>query len=110
MTEAEQTTICREMAKACMWGQGGIASVILEKLDKALPMERAWKAVYDDNSRDAKREHMGVINDELELQGYLSRGYWLTNGDSLFNPPPMNGLCMYVSPALYEKYKPWSSW
>lgn len=106
MTEDEQKTICKEMAKACMWGQGGIASVILDKLDKALPMRASWKGVYRDNQRDAVREHMGVLDDEDELLRYMSRGYWLCNGDSLFNPPPMNGLCMYVSDRLYQKYKP----
>lgn len=106
MTDDEQVQICKVMAAACMWGQGGIASVILEGLNKKVPLARSWVAVYRENAETAKKEHMGVLSDEEELRRYLGRGYWLTNGDSLFNPPPMNGLCTYVSPELYTKYAP----
>lgn len=87
-----------------MWGQGGIQSVILDELDEQMPMDRSWRDVSNENSKQAKMEHIGVITDDFELLDYLSRGYWLTNGDSLFNPPPMNGLCKYVSPELYQRH------
>lgn len=109
MTEDEQAAICKAVTIACMWGHGGIASVIMEELDKVAPMPEQWQAVYNRNARAVKREHMGVLTDEARLRGYLRRGYWLTNYDedgcSLFNPPPMNGLCMYVSKELAEKFR-----
>lgn len=109
MTNEEQVTICKTIAAACMWGQGGIARVILDDLELTMPMDRRWNAVYSAHAEQAQRERMGVITDEAELLRYLRDGYWLVNGDSLFNPPPMNGLCKYVSKELYDKHNrsPW---
>lgn len=109
MDEKEQIAICKAIAAACMWGQGGIASVILDRLDDEVEAPRKWREVYAENSKAARRESVGVLEDEERLRWYLGRGYWLTNYDedgcSLFNPPPMNGLCMYVSKDLAEKYR-----
>jgi hypothetical protein len=108
MTDDEQRTICMEIAKACMWGQEGIACVILEKLQAALPMAEPWEVVYRKNTREARYQAVGVIRDEAELRKWLSRGYWLCNYQpgqlSLNNPPPMNGLAMYVVGELAEEY------
>lgn len=110
MTNEEQEQICRTIAVSCMWGQGGIASVILEGLDKSGPKsEMRWRDVYQTVAKDARRQSMGVITDAKELEGYLRRGYWLVNYDedgcSLFNPPPMNGLAKYVSKELADNHK-----
>ena len=121
MTNDEQDAICKAIAVSCMWGQGGIASVILERMDDAVPMERSWRSVYRAVRKQATRESVGVISDEEELKRYLNPfsnphayfnagRYWLTNFDedgcSLFNPPPMNGLSKYVSKELADKYRP----
>lgn len=109
MDEKEQIAICKAIAEACMWGQGGIASVIIDRLDKKVEAPRKWREVYVENSKAAQRESVGVLDDEDRLRIYLRQGYWLTNynedGCALFNPPPMNGLCMYVTKELAEKYK-----
>lgn len=104
MTRDEQIQICKILSVSCMWGHGGICSVILDELDKKMPMESSWRQTFNDGNKEAEREHIGVITDEKELLSYLRRGYWLVNGDSLFNPPPMNGLCKYVAANLYKKY------
>jgi len=104
----ERVTICKAIAVACMWGHGGIGSVIIESLDKKLPRDPTWKQLYDANIKEAKREAVGVITDETLLRSRLERGYHLTNWDedgcSLFNPPPMNGLSAYVAKDLAEKF------
>lgn len=110
MTDDEQEQICRTIAVSCMWGQGGIASVILEGLDKSGPKTaKLWRDVYQSVAKDARRRSMGVITDAKELEGYLRRGYWLVNfnedGCSLFNPPPMSGLAKYVSKELADNHK-----
>jgi hypothetical protein len=78
----------------------------------------SWHDTYSAVWKQAQRESVGVITDEEELKRYINpfstpfsygAGYWLTNfnedGCSLFNPPPMNGLCKYVSKELAEKYR-----
>jgi len=113
MTEEERIEICKSIAIACMWGQGGIGSVILEAFDKRLPSEPTWHDLHNSIAEDARRESVGTIDDEEDLRWRLSRGYWLTNYDdrgcALFNPQPMNGLSKYVSKRLAEKY-PYKSW
>lgn len=108
MSDDERVAICKAIAASCMWGQGGIASVIIEELDKVLPTDPSWREVYAANSKAARRESVGVLTDEARLASYLSRGYHLCNYDedgcSLFNPPPMNGLAMYVSKELAERH------
>ena len=93
-----------------MWGHGGIGSVIIDGLQKKFPTKPTWREVMDANSKTAKHEAVGVVKSEDELQRWLSQGYWLTNYEpgelSLFNPPPMNGLAMYVLGELAEKYAP----
>lgn len=110
MTEEERIETCKAIAVSCMWGHSGLASVIIERLDKALPSDPTWRQTYDANAKAAKRESVGVITDEKSLKSKLQRGYWLTNWDedgcSLFNPPPMNGLAQYVSKELAEIYHP----
>lgn len=108
MTDDEQKIICMEIAKSCMWGNGGIAAVIIEKLDQAIPMNTPWGVAYRAHGREARREAVGVIRDEAELVALLSRGYWLCNYQpgqmSLNSPPPTNGLARYVVGDLAEKY------
>lgn len=110
MTEEERIAICKAIAASCMWGHGGIAAVIIQALEKKLPAEVSWQQIYAENEKTAKRESVGVITDEAELQSRLRNGYWLTNWDddgcSLFNPPPMNGLSAYVSKELAQRRKP----
>lgn len=113
MTDNEQKAICKAIAVSCMWGQGGIASVILDRLDANGPEgPQSWNAAYREVAKTAERESVGVIESESELRGYLSRRYWLVNFDedgcSLFNPPPMNGLAKYVSKELAAKHRPMS--
>jgi hypothetical protein len=108
MTRDEQDDVCRAIAVSCMWGQGGIASVILEELDRKSPLpEMSWTDAYKTVKSAATRSHMGVITEQAELDRYLSRGYWLANHDAegcaLFNPPPMNGLAKYVSKELAQQ-------
>lgn len=108
MTNEEQMMICKAIARSCMWGQRGIGSVILDELQKQFPMERKWQEVHREHAKEAKREAVGVVKDEAELQFWLSRGYWLCNYEpgelSLFNPPPMNGLHMYVVGEMADQY------
>lgn len=108
MTSEEQIKICKVIAKACMWGHGSIAIVILGGLQEKMPTDPNWEAVYSDNVKTAAREAVGIVKDEAELLGWLSRGYWLTNYEpgelSLFNPRPMNGLAKYVVGDLADKY------
>lgn len=110
MDEKEQITICREIAVACMWGQGGIASVILDRLEKALPQERRWQEVYSENAKQAKRDSVGVITDMGELRRRIRDGYSLCNHDSdgasLHYPSRSGGgLAKYVSKELAETMK-----
>lgn len=110
MNAEEQVAICKAIAVSCMWGQGGIASVILETMDVDGPAApRGWLEVYREVSKPARRESVGVITERAELTRLLSRGYWLCNHDedgcSLFNPPPMNGLAKYVSKELADAVK-----
>lgn len=110
MTRDEQEQICRTIAVSCLWGQGGIASVILDGLDRKGPNTgTTWREVYGSIAKDARRQSVGVITDEKELDRYLRDRYWLVNFDedgcSLFNPPPMNGLAKYVSKELADKHK-----
>lgn len=109
VSEEDQIAICKTIAVACIWGQGGIARVIIEDLDKNVKAFAPWEATYTANSKAARREHIGVIEDEQVLLTCLNLGYWLTNYDgdgcSVFYPPPTNGLHMYVSKDLAEKYR-----
>ena len=90
-----------------MWGHGGVASVIADKLQERFPLATSWEDVLAAVSKGAERSEVGVIDDEKELRFWLDRGYYLTNYDadgcSLFNPPPMNGLFKYVSKGLALK-------
>lgn len=115
MTNNEQAAICKAIAVSCMWGNGGIGSVILDTLQRVLPMEQKWRTVFNENVRAAQQEAVGIITDEAELRRWTKLGYWLTNYEpdrvALFNPPPMNGLFMYVTRAVADKYKSlWSGW
>jgi hypothetical protein len=111
MTPEEQIKICNAITVSCMWGQGGISSVILERLQKFIPTDPSWESVARQHSRKAELDHIGIITDENELKSKMSRGYWLCNFENdvaaLFNPPPMNGLCKYVEIKLAEKYRPY---
>lgn len=114
MTNEERELICREIAILSMWGHGWVGSSLMDRLDKRLPGAPTWDKLYHDIADNARRDHVGRIDDEAALKWWMQRGYWLTNWDdkgcSLFNPPPMNGLCKYVSKELAEKYKsPWAS-
>lgn len=108
MTEDERLKIVKAVVLTGMWGHGWIVSSILENLDKTLPAEPSWRLLADTHSKHIQRESVGVLDDEQRLLDYRHRGYWLVNyntdGCSLFNPPPMNGLAMYVSKRLAEKY------
>lgn len=108
MTDDERIQIVKALACSHMWGQGGVASVFLEMLDARLPANPSWVRLHAEHCKEAEREHMGVLDNDDRLNEYLRRGYWLTNYDedgcSLFNPPPMNGLCTYVSKRLADKY------
>ena len=109
MTEDERIQVVKALACSHMWGQDGVAGVFLEMLDKRLPAQPRWQLLYANHCQEAKREYVGVLDDDSRLTDYLRRGYWLTNhsddGCSLFNPPPMNGLSMYVSKRLADKYR-----
>ena len=109
MTEDDQIAICKAIAVSCMWGQGGIAAVILERLDKKVPAPASWRAVYSDHAKGATREYIGDITDEAELIRRIDQGGWLVNFDEdgcdLFGPPPMNGLEKHVSKELADKYR-----
>jgi len=110
MTDEEQISICKQIAVTCMWGQGGIASVLLERLQEDGPAgPRPWPEVYRENAKAARRQYIGVITDEAELRRYLSRRYDICNHDedgaSLHHPPPMGGLAYYVSKELADKFK-----
>ena len=110
ITDEARMKIVESVVVACGWGHGGIASVLLEEMDKRLPCVPTWQKLYSENHTRIWREHIGVITDEEELRGYMNRGYWLVNfgndGCSLFNPPPMNGLCKFVSRELAAKLRP----
>jgi hypothetical protein len=109
VSDEDRLKIVEAIIRACMWGQGGIAGVILENLDKTAPDDLSWQALYRQNYKRVNREAVGVIVDEGVLRNYLGSGYWLVNFDedgcSLFNPPPMNGLASYVSKELADKHR-----
>jgi hypothetical protein len=110
MTNEERDDICRAIAVSCMWGQGGIASVILEELQRRVPLpDKTWAEAYNSISKAAQRDSVGVVTEQSDLDWHLQRGYWLANFDAdgcaLFNPPPMNGLSRYVSKELADAYK-----
>lgn len=110
ITDDARLKIVESAVVACAWGHGGIASILLEEMDKRLPCIPTWQKLYSENHARIWREKIGVITDEEELRGYMSRGYWLVNfgedGCSLFNPPPMNGLCKFVSKELAAEFRP----
>ena len=109
MTDAERLEVVRSIVIASMWGYGGVGQSVIEQLDKRLPAEPSWGSLQAEHSKAMRREHMGVLDDEEQLRWLMSRGYWLVNYDddgcSLFNPPPMNGLYMYVSERLAEQFR-----
>lgn len=109
MDTEEQEKICKALAITCMWGHGGIKSVILDRLQANLPQTESWHAVSTRVSDPAIREHIGVITKDDELQYYLRSGYYLCN----YTPDGMNlhaprggGLHKYVSAELAAKYGP----
>lgn len=108
MTNGEQVLVCKIIAKACMWGNGGLASVIIEELDKKLKQKENWSSVFKANKRISEYEATGVIKDEEELRSYLGRGYTLHNykpGElALFFPGIGRGLAKYVVGELADKY------
>lgn len=115
MTEDEQTKICKIITKACMWGHGGVGDVILEKLDKAFPMERSWLDVHKKNARTARHESVGVITTEEEIKHYLyNPDYMFCNyqpGELSIHGARGGGLYKYVTGPLADKYgKLFDSW
>ncbi len=107
MTEAEQIVICKVLAKSCMWGQGGIAAVILDGLERSMPM--SWHRIYAENDQQARDDATGVVVDEAELRDYLARDYRLCNyrpGRMSLHRSPAHGggLWRAVIGELAEKY------
>lgn len=109
MSPEEQAAICKAIAVSCMWGHGGLGSVILDELQTRLPATRPWHEVHAEVAKQARRESVGVVTKREQLDWYLKQGYWLTNYDDdgceLFNPRPMNGLAKYVSLELTNEIK-----
>lgn len=111
MDQDDRIAICNVIAASCMWGHGGLASVILDGLDKRLPHDPTWHAVYNEHSKAARREAVGVITDEKVLNDRLRDGYVLCNWDdddgySLFRPGRYGGgLDQYVSKALSDAHR-----
>lgn len=57
MTNEEQIEVCKAIALACVWPQGGqVSTVILEDLDERLPMERSWRHIHDVHLKEALRK------------------------------------------------------
>lgn len=108
MTAEEQAAVCRAIAIMCMWGQGGIASCIIEQLDKGAPMQPSWQAVFRGGAQKWKRELVGVITDEVDLTFWIGRGYRLCNytPEGMDLHMPTGGLHKYVSAELAAKYGP----
>lgn len=117
MTDDEQDTICKVIAASCMWGFGGIGSVILDKLQARLPQARDWRKVHEALQQSAKYEAVGVVKSEAEIDRYLKDGFTLCNyapGElSIFYPRTLGGgLCKYIVGDLADKYgvmhDPWN--
>lgn len=109
MNTDEQVLICKAIAKSCMWGHGGIGSVITDKLQKSLPTDPSWQEVYTHNEKQAKYEAVGVVKDEEEIESYLRLGYPLYN----YSPGELQihnkreyggGLHKYILGDLANKY------
>lgn len=90
-----------------IWPSGGC---ICQRYNRQrLPLTPTWKSLFNQHDKEARREAVGVVTEGAKLEKMLRQGYWLTNWDddgcALFNPPPMNGLAMYVSKPLAEKHR-----
>lgn len=100
MTEAECIEICKAVACACMWGHGGIGGVVIENLQRRLPLEPSWWLLYCAHKQAAEDEAVGYVKDQIELNALLSRGYRLYNYSpgriSVHNPAPMGGLYKFI--------------
>jgi RNase P/RNase MRP subunit p30 len=110
LDKIEQEKICRAIAVTGMWGHGWVPDSLFRNFEEhGVEVERPWREVFNEVQKGAERQAVGVLDDEERLIRYLAEGYRLTNygedGYELFNPPPMNGLCMYVSKELSEKMK-----
>jgi hypothetical protein len=108
MTENEQIKVCKAIASACMWGQGGLAHVIIEKLEENVKCKDKWEDVFKENKKNAEYETTGIVKDEKELEYYLSQKYTLHNyqpGElALFYPWLGGGLAKYIVGDLADKY------
>jgi hypothetical protein len=109
MTTDEQILVCKAIAKSCMWGHSGIASVIVDKLQESLPTEPYWQQLYNQNEKQAKYEAVGVVKYEEEIDRYIHLGYLLCNytpGELQFHIPRIygGGLFKYILGDLADKY------
>ena len=115
MQDTEQVAICKAIARSCMWGHGGIASVIVERIAKTVAAPEDWGKVFRENKRAAEYEAVGIITDRAELDRLLACGHYCCNyrhGElAVFNPPPMNGLYKYIIGSLADEYgERYDSW
>lgn len=117
MDQAEQDTICTAIAQACMWGHGGIGSVIIDKLDASMPMQVSWSERMKAVSRVAKHKAVGVVNDNGQIERLRGRGYSVCNyspGElQIHNPRQFGGgLYKYILGGLADElgplYDPWN--
>ena len=109
MTKEEQIKICKAISASCMWGHGGIGSVIIEKLDKTVKCADKWADVFKSSKKQGEYDAVGVISNEDELRRKISDGYTIHNyksGElSVFRPRIYGGgLHMYVLGELADKY------
>lgn len=103
MTREEQIAICKACAAADMWGSG-TGRTIVGDLDRKMTQEVSWVLTYREYQKEAERESVGVISDEVELRRLLAEGYRLHNGDTIFYPKSGSGMYKFVTEELYTKY------
>jgi len=78
MSETERLQVVRAIVESCMWGHGGLASGILERLDKFLPADPSWGSIFRDNQKLIRREYMGVSRQLADLYPHrdMNKAIW----------------------------------
>lgn len=117
MDSNEQRIVCKAIIRACMWGYGGLADCVFERLDKRSPQEYSWIELARSLDKEVRYEAVGVLTTEDDIVYYLDHpDYRFTNyspGElQIFWNHTGGGLHKYIIGPLAEKYgkihDPWN--
>jgi hypothetical protein len=111
MTKEDQSIVCKTVIKACMWGHGGIASVIMDNLQRDCPTEPPWDDIRRSLEKESRYEAVGSLRTEEEVRPYLAAGYIICNyepGELSVHYPSRRGggLCTYIVGPLADALAP----